>query len=143
MTPTEAVTKYDIGTTFYVIKEVDIRWGSIRFYNTAIVPATYVSYPAAELSLYGDNIQLIKVDSPKGTKNYPDNFYTDETLHCFLTAKEAEVWKIIELQGLDKMVSDHLAELEIKTTKKLKELKKTINIDHYIDKYPEEMLKVL
>ena len=143
MTPTEAINKYDIGTTFYVIKEVDIRWGSIRFYNTNIIPAVYISYPSEELSLYGNNVQLIKVDSPKGTKNYPDNFFKDEKFHCFLTAKEAEVWKIVELQGLDKIVENHLEELKKKTTKKLKDLKKTINLDYYMDKYPDELLKVL
>ncbi len=143
MTVSQAISNYDIGTKFYVIKEIDIRWGSIRFYNTGITPATYVSYPAAELSLYGDNTQLIKVDSPQGTKNYPDNFFKDESLHCFLTAKEAEVWKVVELQGLDDMVAEHLVELEKKTTKKLKDLKKKINIQDYIDKYPDELLKVL
>ena len=143
MTATEAIANYPVYTEFFVIKEIDIRWGSIRFYNTTIEPATYVVAPTPDPTFYGVNKQLIKVASPDGTGLYPQNFSVDKTLHCFLSAKEAEVWKVLELQGLDDIVEQHMEQLKLKTTKKLKTLKKKIKIDEYIEKYPEELLKVL
>jgi len=143
MTAQEAIGKYEIGTKLYVFSEVDIRWESIRFYNTGLEPSVYIIDWYNEPNFYSSSLQLIRIYAPDGAKRMHKNFSVDEKYHCFLTREEAEAWKIVELNGLEERIESHLETLKIKTKKKLSSIKKKIKFDEYVEKFPSEVLKVI
>jgi hypothetical protein len=139
----DAVEKYEDGKILYVVKEIDIRWDTMRFLNTTITPAKYV-VDSEGATLWAPVKHLRKIDSPKGTGLYSDKLSsTDTQYRCFQTPKEAEVWKVIELQNLETKVDEHLEEMKKKTKNKIKKLKQKEQFDDYLEKYPEEFLKVM
>jgi hypothetical protein len=142
----DIVNKANPGDEVFVVQPMIVRWGSMRFENTAIVQATYVVGDDPDNGLWGNNRthHLKAKELPTGTKKFPQRIYTnDHDFQCFFTREEAEVWKIIELQDLEQKVEDHIIELKKKTQKKIKTLKRKEKLDEYLEKYPEKFIKVL
>jgi len=139
----EAVDKYEDGKILYVVKEIDIRWDTMRFLNTTITPAKYV-VDSEGTTLWAPIKHLVKIESPDGTGQYSSKIGSKDTSYrCFQTEKEAEVWKVIELQNLEEKVDEHLEEMKKKTKNKIKKMKQKEQFEDYLDKYPEEFLKVM
>ena len=139
----DALDKYEDGKVLYVVKEIDIRWDTMRFLNTSITPAKYV-VSSEGTTLWAPVKSLRQIEAPKGTKNYLGKLDTKNVEYrCFQTEKEAEVWKVIELQSLEETVDEHLAEMRKKTKAKIKKLKQKEQFEDYLEKYPEEFLKVM
>lgn len=140
---TDALDKYEDGRILYVVKEIDIRWDSMRFLNTTITPAKYV-VDSEGTTLWAPVKNLRKIDSPAGTGSYSSKLTaSDKQYRCFLTEKEAEVWKVIELQGLEEKVDKHIEDMKIKTKKKIKKIHQAEQFEEYLEKYPEQFLKVI
>ena len=142
----EMLEKTSIGDEVFVVHPMTIRWNSMRFENTSIVYATYVVEQRSDGGLWGSNLEnwLVAVNMPAGTKKYPQRILMDDpTFQCFKTPQEAEIWKVIELQGLEKQVEEHVVSLLMKTQNKIDKLKAAENLEAYFDKYPETFLKVI
>lgn len=142
----EMLSKTSIGDEVFVVQPMIVRWESMRFENTNIVYARYVVSERTNGGLWGTNAEnwLVAVDMPEGTKKYPQHILMDDPVfQCFKTPEEAEIWKVIELQGLEKKVDDHIVALREKTQKKITKLKATENLEKYFTKYPETFLKVI
>ena len=143
MTISTALDKYEDGKILYVVKEIDIRYDTMRFLNTTIQPAKYV-VDSEGTTLWAPVKHLIKLDSPDGTGQYlPKLSSTDIQYRCFQTEREAEVWKVLELQGLSEKVDKHINEMRSKTLKKIKKIHQAEKFEYYLEKYPEEFLKVM
>lgn len=139
----DALDKFDDGQTLYVVKEIDIRWDTMRFLNTTITPATY-AITISGSTLWDSRKVLTKVNLPSGTGQYSDKLTSSATKYrCFKTQKEAEVWKIIELHQLEDKVEKHIDDMKKKTKNKIKKLHQKEKFDEYLEKYPEEFLKVI
>ncbi len=146
MTIDAALKKYSVGTELFVIKEMVIRWNTMRFDNSNVVCGKYVVIELDNSSLWGSNkVSILKaVDLPKGTKNYPKNLHSFlKEFHCFTSKTDAEVWKILELQDLEQKVNNHITLLKEKTLKKIKNIKQNKKFDNYIEKYPEVFLRIV
>lgn len=144
MTVSETLEKYPLDFEIYVIKKMKIHWNSIRFDNTSVEPAKFIIAPKSVQTFYSMNTILLNSDTSK-YNNY--NKWIDEKndseYECFLTAEEAEIWKILELQELDTLVNTHIESIKKKAEKKIKSIKAKQNLDEYIQKYPELILKVM
>lgn len=139
----DALDKFADGTILYIVKEIDIRWDTMRILNTTIVPAKYV-VDSEETSLWAPVKHLKRLELPKGTGHYIDKIYSsNKEYRCFQTETEAEVWKVIELQGLDNKVDDYIETMKHKVKKKIKSIKQHEQFDNYLTKYPEQFLKVI
>lgn len=146
MRVSEIIDKVSSGDLVYVVSPMNIRWNSMRFEQTSIVYATYVVVESESVDLWGNHrtTYLKIVDSPVGTKNYPRTLSNGhDEYQCFKTKEEAEIWKIIELQDLEKRVNHHIELIKEKTSKKIKSLKRKERFDEYMEKYPDKFLKVL
>lgn len=135
------ILNYDFGTEVYVVKKIDIKWNTMRFYNTDIKPTKYIVAESKDQSFFTPPKILKKEELGN---NHPTELKMYDTdYESFLSEKEAEIWKIVELQGLDDLVNEHIESLKQKTENKLKKLKKSLKLDEYIEKYPETVLKVI
>jgi hypothetical protein len=142
----DILDRVDVGTEIFVVKPVVIRWESMRFDYTKIVFAKYVVVENTSTGLWGTNSEnfLKVVDMPEGTKQYTPNIMSNNIdYNCFLTKEEAEVWKVIELHNLEKVVDDHIKTLREKTQKKIKKIKVDECFETYLEKYPDAFLKVM
>ncbi len=142
----DIIDKTSVGDEVFVVRPMNIQWKSMRFENTSIVYAKYVVSEDITPGLWGTNAKNIlkAIYLPEGTKQYPPYLRSDNIEYqCFKTKEEAEVWKVIELQQLEKQVEQHIQELLEKTQKKIKKIKIEENFDKYFEKYPEKFLKVM
>lgn len=148
MLPKEIINKASVGDKVYVVKQTVIRWNTMRFENTNIIYGTYIVEERLHKNHNGTTIinrYLSSIDLPKGTKTYSSVIserITDE-YQCFFTPEEAEIWKVVELQDLEKKVEDHIEKMRLKTIAKIKKLKQKEKLALYLDKYPDQVIKVL
>lgn len=145
MLASEILEKTKIGDKIFVIKPIEINWKNIRFSNTSITYAEYIVSDSVDVGFWSNSFNILKcIHTNEGTKNYP-NFITnkDLTYQCFFTAKDAEVYKVLEFQTLEDKVDAYIEQLKEKTAKKLKKLKHTEKLEDYILKYPESFIKVM
>lgn len=142
----EILNVSEIDDIVYVVKTIKINWTHMIFNSTKVVVAEYKVEPFNDPSLWGAHRSnhLVYSKLPEGTKNYPSYFNIDHNEYQFFkTQKEAEIWKILELQDLENKVNEYITKLQEKTNKKIKSLKKSEQLDEYIEKYPEIILKVI
>lgn len=133
MTFAESKKRAD-GSSIYAVIKVDIKWASMRFYNTAIDVARY--------SIVHDKCLILENGSSKFL-NRIDHTNSAANMEFFTTLEEAECFKILELNEIEKKVDEHISDLRSKTLRKLKKLKEKEKLDEYIQKYPHHMLKVV
>ena len=145
MLASEILEKTKIGDKIFVIKPIEINWKNIRFSNTSITYAEYIISTSVDVGFWSNNSNVLKcIQTNEGTKNYPDIITSNNTLYqCFFTAKDAEVYKVLELQTLEDKVLAYIEQLKEKTAKKLKKLKHQEKLEDYILKYPESFIKVM
>lgn len=147
MTITETVDKFPIGTIVYVIKELNVKWATMRFENTTIICVEYiVSSPERYSALFGTHAtNVLSTDNfPKGAGNY--HRYIERGTKGYLafkTREEAEIYKILELETIQEKVDDYIETLKKKSENKIKQIKKIEKLSEYLDKYPEVFLKVM
>lgn len=147
MTISEAVDKFPIGTIVYVIKELNVKWATMRFENTNIVCVEYmVSSPERYSALFGTHAtNVLSTDRfPRGAGNY--NRYLERGTKGYLafkTREEAEIYKILELTKIEEKVNEYIDTLKKKSENKIKQIKKIEKLSEYLEKYPEVFLKVM
>jgi len=148
MLAADLLQRASIGDKVYVVKPMEIRWKTMRFESTNIIYGTYVVAEVNNNGLWSGQPQLkmcLKATHlPKGTLSYPKSIMNFEKyFQCFFSTKEAEIWKVVELQSLEAKVEAHIEEMRRKTLTKLKKLKQKEKLEHYLQKYPEQFIKVL
>lgn len=136
---TKIFDNLQIGDELFATKSIDIKWGSMRFYNAHIEPVTYTVRNDKKLDISY---------RPKGVGGFPtpidQRIYTNlSNLYLFSTKEEAEIWKLLEWNNIEERANEHFEEQRKKIHTKIKKIKHTEKLNDYIEKYPDKLIKVM